>query len=143
MILPDVNVLVYAHRDDAQDHHAYRDWLESAVNADSAFGLSDLVVSGFMRVATHPRIFRFPISLTMAMQFAEELRSRPNRVAITPGRNHWRIFRRLCEEASVKSNLIPDAWFAAMAIEHGCEWSTTDGDFARFSGLRWCHPLKS
>ena len=143
MILPDVNVLVYAHREDADGHPAYRDWLESAVNADSAFGLSDLVVSGFVRVVTHPRVFMPASSLADAMQFAQELRNRPNRVAVTPGRDHWRIFRRLCDAAGAKGNLVPDAFFAAMAIEHGCEWITTDGDFARFPGLRWRHPLKS
>ena len=143
MILPDVNVLVYAHRKDARDHRAYRDWLESTINADSAFGLSDLVVSGFTRIVTHPRIFRYPSSLADALQFAEDLRGRPNRVAIAPGRDHWRIFRRLCEEAGAKGNLVPDAWFAAMAIEHGCEWITADGDFARFPGLKWRRPLES
>ncbi len=143
MILPDVNVLVYAHREDAHDHPAYRDWLESAVNADSAFGLSDLVVSGFVRIVTHPRVFMPASSLADAMQFAQELRNRPNRVGVTPGRDHWRIFRRLCDAAGAKGNLVPDAFFAAMAIEHGCEWITTDGDFARFPGLRWRHPLKS
>ena len=143
MILPDVNVLVYAHREDSQDHRAYRDWLESAVNADAAFGMSDLVISGFVRVVTHPRIFVSPSSLADAMQFAEELRARPNRVAVSPGNDHWRIFCRLCDTAGAKGNLLPDAWLAAMAIEHGCEWITTDGDFARFPGLRWRHPLKS
>ena len=142
MILPDVNVLVYAHRKDAQDHRAYRGWLEEVVNADSAFGLSDLVVSGFLRVVTHPRVFRNPTPVAEAMQFAEQLRRQPHRVAIMPGRDHWRIFRDLCEETGVKGNLIPDAFLAAMAIEHGCEWITTDGDFARFPGLKWRHPLK-
>ena len=142
MILPDVNVLVYAHREDAHDHRFYREWLESVVNADSAFGLSDLVISGFVRIVTHPRIFVPPSALADAMQFAEDLRRRPNCVAVTPGRDHWRIFRSLCEEAGAKGNLIPDAFLAAMAIEHGCEWITTDGDFARFPGLRWRHPLK-
>ena len=89
-------VYVYAHREDAHDHQAYRGWLESVVNADSAFGLSDLVlvVSGFVRIVTHPQIFMPPSPLAKAMRFAEELRSRPNRVAVTPGRDHWRIFRR-------------------------------------------------
>lgn len=142
MILPDVNVLVYAHRQDAPDHRAYLIWLESVVNGDSAFGLSDLVISGFVRIVTNPRVFRSPSSLADAMQFAEDLRSRPNRVAVTPGRDHWRIFRRLCDEVGAKGNLIPDAFLAALAIERGCEWITTDGDFARFPGLRWRHPLK-
>ena len=142
MILPDVNVLVYAHREDALDHGAYREWLETAINGDSAFGLSDLVVSGFLRVVTHPRIFTSPSPLADAMEFAEVLRQRPNRVEVMPGRDHWRIFRRLCNEAGAKGNLVPDAYFAALAIERGCEWITTDRDFARFRGLRWRHPLK-
>ena len=143
MILPDVNVLVYAHREDAADHPAYRDWLESVINSDSAFGLSDLVVGGFIRIVTHPRIFRQPSSLVEATQFASELRDRPNRVAIEPGPHHWRIFQRLCREANVKGNLVPDAYLAAMAMESGCEWNTSDGDFARFRSLKWRHPLRS
>ncbi len=142
MILPDVDVLVYAHRKDALDHGAYREWLETAINGDSAFGLSDLVVSGFLRVVTHPRIFISPSRLADALEFAEILRQRPNRVGVTPGRDHWRIFRRLCNEVGAKGNLVPDAYFAALAIERGCEWITTDRDFARFPGLRWRHPLK-
>lgn len=141
MILPDVNVLVYAYREEAEDHGDYREWLESAINGDSAFGLSDLVLSGFLRVVTHPRIFVPPSPRAHAMQFAEALRERPNRVAVTPGPDHWRIFRRLCDESGAKGNLVPDAFLAALAIERGCEWITTDRDFARFPGLRWRHPL--
>ena len=143
MILPDVNVLVYAHREDALGHAAYRKWLETTINGDSAFGLSDLVVSGFLRVVTHPRVFARPSSLVDAMEFAEVLRGCSNRVAVNPGPDHWRIFRRLCDESGAKGNLIPDAFFAALAIERGCEWITTDRDFARFPGLRWRHPLRS
>ena len=105
------------------------------------------MISGFVRIVTHPRIFAAPSSLADAMQFAEDLRTRPmkksNRVAISPGPDHWRIFRSLCDAAGAKGNLVPDAWLAAMAIERGCEWITTDGDFARFPGLRWRHPLRS
>ena len=143
MILPDVNVLVYAHREDAPGHDAYREWLETTINAESAFGLSDLVVSGFLRVVTHPRVFARPSSLSDAMEFAEALRGCSNRVAVSPGPEHWRIFGRLCREADAKGNLVPDAFFAALAIERGCEWITTDRDFARFAGLRWRHPLRS
>lgn len=143
MILPDVNVLVYAYREEAEGHGDYRGWLESTINADSAFGLSDLVLSGFLRVVSHPRVFVPPSPRAHAMQFAEALRERPNRVAVTPGPDHWRIFRRLCDESGAKGNLVPDAFFAALAIERGCEWITTDRDFARFPGLRWRHPLQS
>ena len=143
MILPDVNVLVYAHRQDTPDHQGWLGWLESEVNSDSAFGLSDLVVSGFIRIVTHPKVFKSPSTLDQAMTFASELRERPNCIPIAPGRNHWRIFRRLCESVGARGNLVPDAYLAAMAIEHGCEWITADHDFSRFAGLRWRHPLAS
>ena len=141
MILPDVNVLVYAHRKDAPDHEQYRDWLESTINTDAAYGLSDLVLSGYLRVVTHPRVFNRPSSTTDAMAFASQLRDRLNRVPVTPGIRHWSIFTRLCRETRPKGNLIADAYLAALAIEHGCEWITADHDFGRFPGLRWRHPL--
>ncbi|MGE0622481.1 MAG: type II toxin-antitoxin system VapC family toxin [Pseudomonadales bacterium] len=141
MILPDVNVLVYAHRTDARDHESYRGWLESVINGDSAYGMSDLVLSGFLRVVTHPRVFKRPSSLADAMTFANQLRDQPNSVPVVPGSTHWRTFLRLCTEADAKGNLVPDAYYAALAIEHGCEWITTDRDFSRFNGLKWRHPL--
>ena len=142
MILVDVNVLVYAHREDSTDHERYREWLETAIGSDAAYGLSDLILNGFVRVVTHPRVFAAPSSLEDAMTFCGQLRERPNRVTIAPGAGHWPIFERLCREAGAKGNLVPDAFLAAMAIEHGCEWITTDRDFARFDGLRWAHPLR-
>jgi hypothetical protein len=141
MILPDVNVLVHAYREDAPDHAAYRQWLERLVNGDEAYGVSDLVLSGFLRVVTHPRVFSVPSPITNAFEFARALRDAPNRVPIAPGDRHWDIFARLCREVGVKGNLVPDAYFAALAIESGCEWVTTDRDYSRFPGLRWRHPL--
>ncbi len=132
---------MYAHRRDTPDHATYRAWLEAQVNADAAFGLSDLVLSGFLRVVTHPKVFEVPSSLAEAMTFADQLRSRPNRIAVAPGDRHWEIFVGLCTTAATKGNLIPDAYFAAMAIEHGCEWITADRDFSRFPGLAWHHPM--
>lgn len=140
MVLPDVNVLVYAHREDTAQHAVCRGWVEAVINGDEAFGLSDLVLSGFVRVATHPRVFARPSPLADALEFTEQLRSRPNCVPVAPGRRHWEIFRGLCTEAAAKGNLVPDAFLAAMAIEAGCDWITTDRDFSRFKGLRWRHP---
>ena len=141
MLLPDVNVLVYAHRADSPDHPRFRSWLEVVVNGPEAFGLSDLVLSGVIRIVTHPRVFADPTPLARALAFVETLRSAPNRVRIEPGERHWQIFERLCREASARGNLVPDAWLAALAIESGSEWITTDRDYARFPGLRWRHPL--
>ncbi len=143
MMLLDVNVLIYAHRQDAPNHEAYRGWLEDLINSDQAFGMSDFVLSGFLRVATHPKVFNPPSSLGQALAFGRELRDQPNCVQVTPGSRHWDIFCRLCQEAGVKGNLVPDAFLAALAIESGSEWITTDRDYSRFKGLRWRHPLHS
>lgn len=141
MILPDVNVLVYAHRQDSTRHADYRDWLNQILRSDAAFGISDLVLSGFLRVVTHPRIFGDPTPLDVAMEFAASVRDHPNAVTLAPGERHWEIFQRLCREANAKGNLVADAYLAALAIETGAEWITTDHDYARFSGLRWRHPF--
>lgn len=141
MLLLDVNVLVYAHRQDTAGHERYQRWLEELANGPQAFGLSDLVLSGFLRIVTHSRIFASPTPMTTAIAFTETLRSAPNAVRVEPGIRHWEIFTGLCAEAGVRGNLVPDAWFAALAIESGSEWITTDRDYARFPGLRWRHPL--
>lgn len=141
MILIDVNVLVYAHRADAADHRAHREWLEGVASGDEAFGLAELALSGFLRIVTHPKVFAKPSPLSAAIAFADELRAQPTAVLIAPGPRHWGIFVDLCRRAAVKGNHVPDAYYAAMAIEHGCEWITTDRGFGRFPGLRWRHPL--
>ncbi len=141
MILLDVNVLVYAHREDTENHAAFRDWLEDVINSDSSFGMSDLVLSGFLRVVTHPRIFANPSPMEKAMEFANGIRNQPNCLPIAPGPRHWDIFLRLCRNGKARGNLVPDAFFAALAIESGCEWISTDRDFNRFDGLAWRHPL--
>lgn len=142
MVLIDVNVFVYAHREDAPDHLAYRDWLASVVNGDQAYGIADLVLSGFLRVVTHPRVFDPPSPLQAALAFATQIRSQPHCVLVSPGSRHWEIFTRLCQTVGAKGNLIPDAYLAALAIESGSEWITTDRDYSRFPGLRWRHPLE-
>ena len=143
MLLCDVNVLVYAHREDAVDHLRYREWLEAVLSSDGAYGVAELVLSAFVRVVTHPRIFREPTPLEAALAFAAEVRERPNAVAVAPGSRHWDIFTRFCREGGVKGSLVTDAYFAALAVESGCEWITTDRDFSRFPGLPWRHPLAS
>ncbi len=99
-------------------------------------------MSGFVRVVTHPKVFKRPSNVTEALAFVEQLREQPNCVRVEPGPRHWDLFRRLCVEAGVKGNLVPDAYLAAIAIESGCEWISTDRDFSRFGGLRWRHPLE-
>ena len=141
MILCDVNVLLYAFRRDTHRHREYRNWLMERLAGPENVGVSDLVLSGLVRVATHPRIFTKPSTLEEALAFVEAVRSSPVSVPVSPGRRHWDVFRDLCVQSGVKGNLVPDAYLAALAIEAGCEWITTDRDFARFPGLRWRHPL--
>ena len=140
MILVDVNVLVHAFREDAPRHAALRAWLEELVDSDSAFAVADLVLSGFLRVVTHPRVFTPPTPLDKALEFVEALRSQPNCMVVSPGDRHWSIFTRLCSEADARGNLVPDAYLAALAIETGSELVTTDRDFARFPDLDWRPP---
>jgi uncharacterized protein len=86
-------------------------------------------------------VFDPPATIERALEFATALRVQPNVVGVSPGDRHWEIFERLCVAAGAKGNLVPDAYLAALAIESGCEWITTDRDFSRFPGLRWRHPL--
>lgn len=142
MILCDVNVLIYAFRADSPRHTDYRRWLQGRLTGHEPVGVSELVLSGTLRVLTHPGVFAPPTPLDKAFAFVDALRERQNCVVVAPGVRHWGIFKQLCDSAGAKGNLIADAYHAALAIEHGCEWITTDRDYARFSGLRWRHPLE-
>ena len=141
MILIDVNIMIYAHRTAAPQHAAYKNWLDDIINGSEAYGISELVLSSFVRIVTQPRIFSPPSSLDEAFAFADVLRNQPHCVLMAPGPRHWQIFSHLCRETGAKGNLIPDAYLAALAIETGSEWITTDRDYSRFPGLRWRHPL--
>src|SRR5262245_18582935 len=139
MLLVDVNVLIYSFREDAPDHSAYRQWLEQLIASETTIGLVDVVLSGFMRIVTHPRIFDPPTPIERALQFVEALRAQPASVMIAPGPRHWSIFADLCRRTPARGNLVPDAYLAALAIESGSELVSTDRDYTRFTGLRW-HP---
>ncbi len=140
MILPDINVLLHAFRPDSTEHLRSRDWLDQVVNGDSGYGMAPQVLGGVIRIATHPRVFAQPSTLEETITFCNALLFPPHSVVIRPGVRHWQIFTRLCNEADARGNLVPDAWFAALAIEAGCEWITLDHDFARFPGLKWKTP---
>ena len=141
MYLMDVNVLVYAHRTDAANHSAYRQWLESVVNGPASFGYSELVLSGFLRIVTHPKVFEAPSTLLSAIRFTEQIRSLTNAVCLAPGAMHWQIFMGFMEQINARGNDITDAYHAALAMEWGCEWVTTDKGFKRFKGLKVRDPL--
>ncbi len=137
MYFTDVNILVSAFREDSSHYSLVRPWFEAMIDADDSFGMSDVVLSSFLRIVTNPRIFRPAAPLDHALGFVAALRDRPNYVEIKPGPRHWDIFTTLCRAVDARGNIVPDAYLAALAIEAGCEWVTTDTDFARFPGLRW------
>jgi toxin-antitoxin system PIN domain toxin len=141
LILPDVNVLLYAFRDDSIDHARYRAWLEEVLNGHEAYGMSSQVLCSVARIATHPRIYVRPSGIEDAFAFARVLMEQPQCTLVQPGVRHFSIFEDLCHKATARGNLVQDAWFAALAVESGCEWITTDGDFSRFPGLRWRRPF--
>jgi len=142
MILLDVNVLVHVHREDADRHAELKAWLDQALVEPAGIAVSDLALSGCLRIITHPKIFKQPTPLTGALEFVEDFRSREEVHILAPGLDHWRIFTGLCRKADARGNLVPDAYHAALALEYGCEWVTLDRDFARFPNLRWRHPLE-
>jgi uncharacterized protein len=135
MKLPDVNLLVYAFRRDAALHAMSREWLNEVVAGDARFAVSKLALAAFVRLVTNRRIHAPATSLLDAFGFCDTLLSQPNCEIIEPGERHWDIFRKLCLETGTRAGDTTDAWYAALAIEWGCEWVTCDRDFLKFPGL--------
>jgi toxin-antitoxin system PIN domain toxin len=136
----DVNVLLYAHQRASPQSDEYAAWLERFVSSTTMFGIPELVLAGFIRVATNPRAFNPPSTSVQAFSFLEGLIAMPGRVSVLPGPGHLALFRELCE-AVPGGNDVTDAYLAALAIEDDAELITADRGFARFPGLRWRHPL--
>lgn len=143
MKLFDVNVLVNAHRADAQHHESCRAFLDATLASTAVYGLTPMVLSGFLRVSTHTRVFKTPTPLADALEYVQSLRAQPNATLIEPASRHWGIFTHLASDVSATGNLIPDAYLAAIAVESGSEWVSTDKDFARFGDLTWIDPTVS
>lgn len=141
MILVDVNVLLYAHREESTRHEEFRRWLEEAIGGTEPFTISELVLGGCLRVLTHPRIFDPPTPLAEAIDYVAWIRRHEQVTVLSPGDRHWRIFLDLCQRSDARGNLVGDAYHAALAIETGATWITTDRDYARFPGLRFQHPI--
>ncbi|HEX3664342.1 MAG TPA: type II toxin-antitoxin system VapC family toxin [Rhizomicrobium sp.] len=140
MILADVNVLIHAFRRDSAEHRDCKPWLDGIVEGEAQFGASPLALAALVRITTNPRIFREPSAIAESFAFCNNLLSQPNCERVLPGQRHWAIFHRLAHETATRGPRIADAWFAALAIEHGCTWITYDRDYARFPGLDWREP---
>ncbi|GAA5156297.1 type II toxin-antitoxin system VapC family toxin [Amycolatopsis dongchuanensis] len=141
MLIVDVNVLVHAFRQDVEGHDQYRRWLEHRLLGIEPVGISELALSGLLRLVTNHRVFRVPSTPDKALAFCEAVRHAPAAVPVRPGPRHWDIFAELCRKVEARGNLVPDAYHAALAMENDATWVSTDRDFAKFPGLRWELPL--
>jgi toxin-antitoxin system PIN domain toxin len=130
--MPDVNVLIYAHRADAPFHAPYHRWWNALVNDPRPFAVSTSVAIGFVRIVTQPKMPGGPTPLVGALAFMDDIVARPNCRLVVPDADHWRHASRLCREANAVGKLVADAQHAAIAIASGCTWVTRDRDFARF-----------
>ena len=140
MILPDVNVLIYAFRQDSSEYAVCRPWLDSVVAGNARFGMSPLALSAVVRITTNRRTYEVPSPVEEAFGYSEDLLRQPHCQVVEPGERHFEIFQRLCIDTDTKGPSVTDAWYAALAIEWGCEWITLDRDYARFPGLKLSAP---
>ena len=141
MILTDVNVLVHAFREEAQQHQVYADWLTGLINGTDELALHDPVLAGFVRVVTHPRVFAEPAPASAALAFVSALREAAQARWVPSGHQSWEVLGRfVAGDKAIRGNLTPDAHLAATAVAHGCRLATADRGFARFPGLRWFDP---
>lgn len=141
MLIADVNIFLYAFRKESPAHHDHRQWLTDALGGAEPFGVSDVVLSGFLRIVTNHRVYVEPTPPERALEFCTAVLGAPAAVAVRTGTAHWDIFSGLVKSVGARANRIPDAWLAALAIEHGATWITTDAGFATFPGLRWRKPV--
>lgn len=140
VLLPDVNILIYAFRADVPEHPKARRWLTAVLEDEKPFAMSRLVLSALIRITTSVGLYRQPSTLDEAFAFCATIAGQPNCRFVEPGERHWSIFEDLCRNTDTKGKRVSDVWFAALAIEHDCEWITLDRDYARFPGLRWRTP---
>jgi toxin-antitoxin system PIN domain toxin len=141
VILPDVNVLVYAFRREADEHERYAAWLADVVAGSDELALHDPVLLGFVRIVTNPRIVPVPAPTALALEFVRRLRSARRSRWIPAGPASWdRLGLLADQDRGISGNLIPDAHIAAVALSHGCRVATADRGFARFPGLTWFDP---
>jgi toxin-antitoxin system PIN domain toxin len=138
----DVNVLVYAQRADLPDNERHGQLLEAWTNGVEPVGVPDMVISGFLRIVTNRRIFAEPTSSTEAWGYVDRLLDAPTVVLLRPSQRHWTHFRRLAADIDARGPDVADAYLAAYALDNNATFISADRGFARFSGLRWRHPLE-
>lgn len=141
MIIPDINLLVYAYNAADPQHAAARSWWEGAVGGREPVGLPWIVAGGFIRLMTHPRVLVSPLPVEDATRHVRTWLEHPNVLIVHPGKRFAGLFFRFLETVGSGGNLTTDAHLAALAVEHQAELNSCDSDFSRFGGLRWKNPL--
>lgn len=142
MIVPDVNLLLYAHIDAFAQHGAARRWWEALMGGEAEVGVAGAALFGFIRLSTNPRVFDPPMPLETALGHVETWLAQPNVRCPVPGPRHLEIAFRLLRELGAAAKLTTDVQLAAFAIEHQGELHSNDTDFGRFPDLRWRNPLR-
>jgi len=140
-VLVDANVLLYAVDEDSPFHATARDWLENALNGPRRVGIPWWSLTAFIRIATHPRALREPLSPAEAWVFVDGWLDAPATWVPTAGRGHREILGRLIRDLDLRGNLVSDATLAALCLEHGLQMVSADSDFARFTELDWLNPV--
>jgi toxin-antitoxin system PIN domain toxin len=141
MILLDANLLIYAVNRDAPLHRPAKAWLEKTLSEGEIVGLCWPVLLAFIRLTTRPGLFSQPLPLEAALDLVAKWLAWPSVQVVEPTGRHLHVLRGLLTSLGTGGNLVSDAHLAALAIEHGALLCSTDGDFARFGGLRWLNPL--
>jgi len=139
--LVDLNVLLYAVNRDAPNHATVHRWWEAALGGEEPVGLSWLVLLGFLRLATNPKVFPKPLSVDDALGRVDAWLAHPNAKLVSETDHHWPVLRSLIAATGGSGNLTSDAHLAALAMEYGAVLVSCDTDFARFPGLRWERPV--
>ncbi len=141
MIIPDVNLLLYAYDEASPSHGPAVTWLQRCMGGDEPVGLTKAAIFGFLRVGTSPRVFDHPMTVAEAAGHVRGWLEQPVVRVLDSTPRHVELVLALLEQAGTAANLVTDAQIAAAAIEHSGIVHTTDADFARFPDVRWFNPL--
>jgi toxin-antitoxin system PIN domain toxin len=140
-VIVDANLLLYARNSSDGRSARARRFLETALNGPVRVGLPWMSLTAFLRIATHPRVFPRPLTPEQAGDQVREWLAAPAAWVPSPGEGYADVLTGLLARHRVTGALVRDAALAALAIEHGTGLWSTDGDFARFTGLHWEDPL--
>lgn len=141
MIIPDVNLLIYAYDSSSPFHAKAAEWWEKSMSQTEPVGLPPIVLFGFVRIATHNRVLQNPMTHTEAIGHVRSWLAQPCAQVLQPAADHVEQALRLIERVGSAGNLVTDAQIAALAMDYNAVLHTADSDFLRFSGLRWLNPI--